>query len=108
MRYVYVAESSERARAVAGAAFIRSFEATYFRWPHPVVKRPAGELTIERLSEDRIILGDPESCIRQLERFQRELGLAHLICRISTPGIPREDARASLALFVREVMPAFA
>src|SRR5262245_17913892 len=49
MRYVFVAESAERARAIAGEAFIRSFEATYFRWPHPAVKRPAGPLTIERL-----------------------------------------------------------
>ncbi len=108
MRYVHVAESSARARAAAGPGFIQSFEATYFRWPHPIVKRPAGALTIEGLSEDRIILGDPESCIRQIERFQTELGLAHLICRISTPGISREVARASLDLFTREVMPAFA
>lgn len=108
MRYVFVAESSERARTIAGPGFIRSFEATYFRWPHPVVKRPAGDLTIERLSEDRIILGDPASCIRQIKRFQRELGLTHLVCRISVPGVPREAARASQELFAREVMPAFA
>jgi probable F420-dependent oxidoreductase len=106
MRYVFVAESLERARAVAGAAFIRSFEETYFRWPHPVVKRPAGEMTIARLSEDRIILGDPASCVRQIERFQTELGLTHLICRMSVAGIPADAARASMDLFTREVMPA--
>ena len=108
MRYVFVAESLERARDGAGAPFIRSFEATYFRWPHPVVKRPAGPLTIERLAEDRIILGDPASCLEQIQRFRTALGLTHLICRISAPGIPREAARASLDLFTREVMPAFA
>jgi len=108
MRYVFVAESLERARAIAGAPFIRSFEATYFRWPHPVVKRPAGPLTIERLAEDRIILGDPASCLEQIQRFRTALGLTHLICRISAPDIPREAARASLDLFTREVMPAFA
>lgn len=106
MRYAFVAESTERARAIAGASFIRSFEETYFRWPHPVVKRPAGELTIERLSDDRIILGDPASCVRQIERFRTELGLTHLICRISAAGVPRDAARASLDLFTREVMPA--
>jgi probable F420-dependent oxidoreductase len=106
MRYVFVAESLERARAVAGAAFIRSFEQTYFRWPHPVVKRPAGELTIARLSEDRIILGDPASCVRQIERFQTELGLTHLICRMSVAGIPADAALASMDLFTREVIPA--
>jgi probable F420-dependent oxidoreductase len=106
MRYVFVAESLERARAVAGAAFIRSFEETYFRWPHPVVKRPAGEMTIARLSEDRIILGDPASCLRQIERFQTALGLTHLICRMSVAGIPADAARASMDLFTRDVIPA--
>jgi probable F420-dependent oxidoreductase len=106
MRYVFVAESLERARAIAGDAFIRAFEATYFRWPHPVVKRPAGALTIARLSEDRIILGDPASCIRQIERFQAELGMTHLVCRMSVTGIPADAAQASMDLFTREVMPA--
>ena len=106
MRYVFVAESLERARAVAGAAFIRSFEETYFRWPHPVVKRPPGELTIAGLSDDRIILGDPASCVRQIERFRTELGLTHIICRMSVAGIPADAAKASLDLLTREVMPA--
>jgi probable F420-dependent oxidoreductase len=106
MRYVFVAESVERARAIAGAAFIRSFEETYFRWPHPIVKRPAGDLTIERLSEDRIILGDPASCLRQIREFGRTLGLTHLVCRMSVAGIPREAALASLTLFTRELLPA--
>jgi alkanesulfonate monooxygenase SsuD/methylene tetrahydromethanopterin reductase-like flavin-dependent oxidoreductase (luciferase family) len=108
MRYVFVAESGERARELAGAAFIRAFENTYFRWPHPVVKRPAGTLTIERLAHDRIILGDPAGCVRQIERFQDELALGHLVFRVSAPGIPREAAMRSLDLLTREVLPALA
>jgi probable F420-dependent oxidoreductase len=107
LRYLFVAESLQQARARAGTAFINFFESTYFRWPHPIVKRPPGELTIERLAEDRIILGDPATCIEHLERLQHELGLKHVIARISAPGIPIEAARASLDLFVREVVPAF-
>jgi len=106
MRYVFVAESVESARAIAGAPFIRSFENTYFKWPHPVVKRPPGELTIERLSEDRIVLGDPASCVMQLQRFQRELRLTHLILRMSVTGVPADAAERSLDLFTREIMPA--
>lgn len=106
IRYVFVAETAERARAIAGTAFIRAFEETYFRWPHPVVKRPAGDLTIERLSADRIILGDPASCLRQIRQFQTTLGLTHLVCRMSVPGIPREAGLASLNLFTRELLPA--
>jgi len=106
LRYVFVAESLEQARVTAGAAFIQFFESTYFRWPHPIVKRPPGELTIERLAEDRIILGDPSMCIDQLRRLERDVGLGYVIARISAPGIPPEAARASLHLFAREVMPA--
>lgn len=105
MRYLFVARSAAEARAIAGAPFIRAFEHTYFKWPHPVVKRPPGELTIERLAEDRIILGDPESCLRQLDRFRDKLGLSHLICRLSVAGIPPEAARESVDLFTREIMP---
>lgn len=108
MRYVFVAENVERARAIAGAGFIRAFEDTYFRWPHPIVKRPAGELTIERLADDRIVLGDPAECIRQIERVQKEIALGHLIFRVSAPGIPRDEVARSMNLLTREVLPAFA
>jgi probable F420-dependent oxidoreductase len=108
MRYLFVAASVAQARAIAGTPFIRAFEHTYFKWPHPVVKRPPGELTIERLAEDRIVLGDPESCVRQLTRLRDELGLTHLVCRLSVAGIPAEAARESVELFTREVMPALA
>jgi alkanesulfonate monooxygenase SsuD/methylene tetrahydromethanopterin reductase-like flavin-dependent oxidoreductase (luciferase family) len=106
MRYLFVARNAAQARGIAGTPFIRAFEHTYFKWPHPVVKRPPGELTIERLAEDRIILGDPESCLRQLERFRDELGLGHIICRLSVRGIPADAARESVDLFTREIMPA--
>ena len=71
----------------------------------PKVKRPAGELTIDRLSRDRIILGDPASCLAQIRRFQETLGLTHLICRMSVAGVAREAAMASLDLFTRDVLP---
>jgi alkanesulfonate monooxygenase SsuD/methylene tetrahydromethanopterin reductase-like flavin-dependent oxidoreductase (luciferase family) len=72
------------------------------------VKRPVGSLTIERLAEDRIVLGDPASCIRQIQRFREALGLGHLIFRVSAPGIPRDAAMRSLDMLTREVLPAFA
>ena len=105
-RYVFVAGTTEEALKTAGNSFIQAYENMYFRWPHPVIKRPAGELTIERLAENRIILGDPDTCIREVSRFRQEIGLDHLVCRFSVPGISREASMASLDLFAREVMPA--
>jgi alkanesulfonate monooxygenase SsuD/methylene tetrahydromethanopterin reductase-like flavin-dependent oxidoreductase (luciferase family) len=105
-RYVFVARTTSEAIGAAGSPFIQAFERMYFRWPHPVVKRPAGQLTIERLAEDRIIFGDPQTCVEEIIRFRKELGAQHLVCRFSVPGIPREDCETSLDLFTREVMPA--
>ena len=106
LRYVFVASSTSEAIRSAGDSFIAAFERMYFRWPHPVVKRPAGQLTIERLAENRIILGDPKTCIEEILRFQKALDASHFICRFSVPGIPRDLCARSLHLFIREVMPA--
>lgn len=105
-RYVFVAPSKHAAIRAAGAPLIQAFERMYFRWPHPVVKRPRGELTVERLAEGRIILGDPKSCVEEINRFRSELNIRHLVCRFSVPGIPRQACDLSLDLFTREVMPA--
>jgi alkanesulfonate monooxygenase SsuD/methylene tetrahydromethanopterin reductase-like flavin-dependent oxidoreductase (luciferase family) len=106
MRYVFVADSLEQAYAAVGEAILRIFETTYFRWPHPVVKRPPGTLTIQGLAEDRCILGSPAQCIEQIERFRQELGLTNLICRLAFPGVSREASAASVERFARDVMPA--
>jgi alkanesulfonate monooxygenase SsuD/methylene tetrahydromethanopterin reductase-like flavin-dependent oxidoreductase (luciferase family) len=106
MRYVFVADSLEQAYAIVGDATLRIFETTYFRWPHPVVKRPPGTLTIQGLAKDRFILGSPAQCIEQIERFRQQLGLTHLICRLSFPGVPREASSVSVERFARDVMPA--
>jgi probable F420-dependent oxidoreductase len=105
-RYVFVASSTQEAIAIAGEPFIQAFERMYFRWPHPVVKRPAGPLSIERLAENRIIFGDPATCVKEIVRFRNALGATHLVCRFSVPGIPREACQASVDLFTRKVLPA--
>jgi alkanesulfonate monooxygenase SsuD/methylene tetrahydromethanopterin reductase-like flavin-dependent oxidoreductase (luciferase family) len=106
IRYVFVTEHPQQAYATVGDSILNIFETTYFRWPHPVVKRPAGTITIEQLAEDRLILGNPAQCIEQIRRFRDELGITHLICRISFPGVSREASLASLELFTRDVLPA--
>jgi probable F420-dependent oxidoreductase len=105
-RYVFAAHTTEEAIRVAGGPFMQAFERMYFRWPHPVVKRPQGPLTIERLAEERIILGDPKKCVEEINHFRNALNATHLVCRFSVPGIPRKACAMSLDLFTREVMPA--
>lgn len=105
IRYVFVGETEAEAFAVAGDATLKVFEESYFRWPHPVVKRPEGELTPAMLARDRLIIGDPEQCRRQLERFRDKLGATHIICRVAIPGVSNEAAARSLDLLTSEVLP---
>jgi alkanesulfonate monooxygenase SsuD/methylene tetrahydromethanopterin reductase-like flavin-dependent oxidoreductase (luciferase family) len=105
-RYVFVARTMKEAFRVAGGPLIEAFERMYFRWPHPVVRRPQERLTIERLAQDRIVLGDPETCAAEIQKFRNILNARHLVCRFSVPGIPRHACEASVELFSREVMPA--
>jgi probable F420-dependent oxidoreductase len=105
-RYVFVGASIQEAVRTVGDRYLEAFERMYFRWPHPVVKRPEGPLTIERLAENRIILGDPKTCIDAIDGFQKALDVKHLVCRFSVPGISRQACETSVDLFSREVMPA--
>jgi len=104
-RYVFVADSTKEAIGTAGDSFIQAFERMYFRWPHPVVKRPPGRLTIERLAADRIIFGDPATCAKEIMRFRDALRAEHLVCRFSVPGISRQACERSVELFTRAVLP---
>jgi probable F420-dependent oxidoreductase len=105
-RYVFVGASIQEAVRAVGDRYLEAFERMYFRWPHPVVKRPEGPLTIERLAENRIILGDPKTCIDAIGGFHKALDVKHLVCRFSVPGISRQACETSVDLFSREVMPA--
>ena len=62
---------------------------------------------LDRLMEDRFIIGGPEQCIAKIRRFVTEYGMTHLICRTFFPGMPHEHIMREIELISREVMPAF-
>lgn len=78
-------------------------------WKHPLIgsedSTPVNEL--EGLSQDRFIIGDPEECIKRIQRFKDTFGADHLICRLYFPGMPHEHIMKELKLLSTEVFPAF-
>jgi hypothetical protein len=50
-------------------------------------------------------LGDPESCISVVKRFQA-LGIDQLLLLMQTAGVPHEKVCESIRLFGEEVIPA--
>lgn len=59
------------------------------------------------LARDRFVIGTPDDCVRDLERY-RPLGMAYGMFRMIWPGMPLEQGIQNLELFSQQVMPRLA
>lgn len=105
-REVFVAETREKAHADGGAPIVKFYQECYWKWEHPAV-RVARSSSYEDLIRDRFVVGTPDEVIRQLETYERELGVTHLLCSMRAPGIGERALANSLELFIKEVKPHF-
>jgi alkanesulfonate monooxygenase SsuD/methylene tetrahydromethanopterin reductase-like flavin-dependent oxidoreductase (luciferase family) len=108
IKEIYCAKDRRTALELAGPYLAAKYKA-YASWGQDKAL-PEGDsfdLDFADLIADRFIIGDPEHCIRAIEKFRRELGINHLLFRMQAPGITREATLDSMRLFAREVMPHF-
>lgn len=86
----------------------------YYQWGHlqddagNLVK--PGERTYEEFLEvlqKRFIMGDPDTAINEIERYEREFEITELILRIHFPDMPRRKVLNAITLLARKVMPHF-
>lgn len=67
------------------------------------------EFTYDKVSADRFIVGSPEHCIAEIERWNEELGSDYFVMRFRHPAcLDHEKAQASMRLFGEKVIPHFA
>ncbi len=108
-REAYVAEESERAWEEAREPMLYNYQ-EYLDWGHLVddegrpVKR--GAEAMENLRR-RFIVGSPSDCIRQIRRYQEELGTTSIHFRIQFPGLDHDKILNSIRLLGEEVLPHF-
>lgn len=102
IREVHVAPTTEAARAAAGPALERLYE----RYAGAGLIRE-GHAGFPELARDRFIVGDPDDCIAEIHRYEEEIGVNYLVCRVAWPGLESSAVRASMDLFARAVMPHF-
>lgn len=70
-------------------------------------KMITGELTHQELDEqDMVIVGDPDKCIRKLERY-RDIGCDRVLCLVQHGEIPHEKVLQSIELMGTHVIPHF-
>ncbi len=70
------------------------------------VKGPDDPL-FEHMAEDRFIIGTPEHCAEEIDKYRREVGINNIACRMVFPQAPPEETSRCIELFGSEVIPAF-
>jgi len=65
------------------------------------------EPTIDELLENYLVIGTPDTCIRQIKRVQEHVGISHFNCSFWIGDLDQGRVLKSMELFSREVMPAF-
>lgn len=61
----------------------------------------------DQFIEDRIIVGTPDSCIEQIERYVDVLGIDHLIFRFNYNGMSAPDVHEDMRTIASEIMASF-
>jgi probable F420-dependent oxidoreductase len=106
-RDVIIADTDAEARTLAEEHIMVAYRREYAGgWRHPFIDASIAT-DLDKLMEDRFIIGGPEQCVQRLRRFVEQYGLTHLICRMFFPGMPHARIMRGLELLAREVLPAF-
>lgn len=119
MREMYVAQSSEQAWDEVGEGIVYAYREEFIGLGFGVITQDAQgrpEIITDRdhpifephaLAADRMVIGSPDDCIKEIRRYQRDLGATEILFRVHHPGMSTSKVRTSLELFAKEVLPAF-
>ena len=99
IREVFCAETRDEAIAIAG----EPLRAVYERHAQTGALGEA-ETSLDRLMQERFVLGDPDQVFERFKTLQQEAGINHVICRFRVPGIEHEAVARSLRLYAGEVI----
>jgi len=61
----------------------------------------------EHLAEDRFMIGTPDECIKEIKRYNDELNINYIACRMVFPQANHKTISKCIKLFGKEVIPAF-
>jgi alkanesulfonate monooxygenase SsuD/methylene tetrahydromethanopterin reductase-like flavin-dependent oxidoreductase (luciferase family) len=104
-----IARTREAAFAEAKPYLIQKYKA-YADWglDKPMPKDESLSVPYEELARDRFIMGTPDECRAEMERYQRVLGVNHFLLRLQWPGMPQRLVLNQIELMGQQVIPALA
>ncbi len=109
MRDAWVARTRAEADAVYGPHVMTAYR---YYWEHRLAEfrsmPPGTDFTLENLAPDRLILGDPETCVREFQRWGRATGAETFLLRLRhahSGGPAHEKIMEAIRLFGERVLP---
>jgi probable F420-dependent oxidoreductase len=109
MRDAWVATSRAEAEAVYGPEVMTAYR---YYWENRLAEfrdiSPETEFALEFLAQDRLILGEPETCIREFNRWQEATGADYCLLRLRhahSGGPAHEKILGAIRLFGDKVLP---
>jgi probable F420-dependent oxidoreductase len=104
-----VAETRADAEAVYGPEVMSAYR---YYWQHRLAEfreiPPGTEFTLAHLAPDRLIVGDPETCVREFHRWQDATGADAFLLRLRhahSGGPPHRAIMDAIKLFGDRVLP---
>jgi len=109
MRDAWVARTRAEAEAVYGPEVMTAYR---YYWEQRLAEFrniPAGTpFTLDTLAPDRLILGDPEACVREFHRWHEATGADYFLLRLRhahSGGPAHEKIMEAITLFGERVLP---
>ena len=65
------------------------------------------EPSVDDLLDRYLVIGTPDTCVRQIRRLQEIMHIDHFNCSFSFGDLPQDQILASMRRFAADVMPAF-
>lgn len=106
-RELFVADTTEEAMAV-GRQYLAEKYQRYVKWGQHEAMEDETELQqpFDDLARDRFVLGTPAEVTAELERYEEELNVSHVIARLHWPGMPYDRAIECIERLGDDVIPA--
>ncbi len=108
MRDAWVASSRAEAEAVYGPEVMSAYR---YYWENQLSEfkgMAESDFTLDNVAEDRIILGEPETCIREFHRWHEATGADYFLLRLRhahSGGPSHDNIMSAIKLFGEGVMP---
>ena len=109
MRDAWVAQTRAEAETVYGPEVMTAYQ---YYWQNRLAEfrniPPGTEFSLKNLAPDRLIVGDPETCVREFHRWKESTGAEYFLLRLrhAHSGGPSHDKiMAAIKLFGDKVLP---